>query len=310
MAASGGAGKAAQTVQDLLASPYVRRAMEDPAVRDNAKVAYQSAREALDRVKGSDNVVNALFDDRKLQAQLASTGRGIAGAREHLHRAAARSKRHIGRAILVVVVGAALALALSEGLRNKVLDVLFGAEEEFDYVSTTAPPEPAPSPVAEAPAPVEDVAEEGRGGRRRRRGARGRTPASPDGPADHVSCEGRPRAPFAVRAAGVSIGPADGGLRHAAPDRGREGPADRRRDAVVRRPPRRVRLDVRPRRARGRRLPRAAPLLLRDEGADARRGRAPRRRAAPAAAAREPRARAERRRDRRRARRLAAAHRP
>ena len=106
MAASGGAGKAAQTVQDLLASPYVRRAVEDPAVRDNAKVAYQSAREALDRVKGSDNVVNALFDDRKLQEQLASTGRGIAGAREHLIVAPAKKKRHIGRAILVVVVGA------------------------------------------------------------------------------------------------------------------------------------------------------------------------------------------------------------
>ncbi len=164
MAVSGGAGKAAQTVQELLASPYVRRAMEDPAVRDNAKVAYQSAREAFERAKGSDNLANALFDDAKLQAQLAEAGRGIAGAREHLL-AQQKKKRHIGRAILVVVVGAALALALSEGLRNKVLDVLFGAEEEFDYVSTTAPPEPAPSPVQEAPAaePVaqaEEAAEE------------------------------------------------------------------------------------------------------------------------------------------------------
>jgi hypothetical protein len=159
MAASGGAGKAAQTVQDLLASPYVRRAMEDPAVRDNAKVAYQSAREAFERAKGSDNLVNALFDDEKLQAQLAAAAGGIAGAREHLI-AQQKKKRHIGRAILVVVVGAALALALSEGLRNKVLDVLFGAEEEFDYVSTTAPPEPAPSPVQEAPAPAEEAVAE------------------------------------------------------------------------------------------------------------------------------------------------------
>jgi len=154
MGVSGGAGKAAQTVQELLASPYVRRAMEDPAVRDNARVAYQSAREALDRAKDSDNVINALFDDKKLQEQLASTGRGIAGTRRHLI-VQTKRKRHIGRAILVVVVGAALALALSEGLRNKVLDVLFGAEEEFDYVSTTAPP--APSPVAEAPAADPEV---------------------------------------------------------------------------------------------------------------------------------------------------------
>jgi hypothetical protein len=35
-------------------------------------------------------------------------------------------------------------MVLSEGLRSKVLDLLFGAEEEFDYSSTTAPAEPAP----------------------------------------------------------------------------------------------------------------------------------------------------------------------
>ena len=32
---------------------------------------------------------------------------------------------------------AGLALGLSEGLRNKVLDALFGAEEEFEYTSST-----------------------------------------------------------------------------------------------------------------------------------------------------------------------------
>ena len=45
---------------------------------------------------------------------------------------------------MLTLIGAALAIALSEGLRNKVLDALFGAEEEFDYVSTTAPPAPQP----------------------------------------------------------------------------------------------------------------------------------------------------------------------
>ena len=35
--------------------------------------------------------------------------------------------------------GLNLALALSEGLRKKVLDALFGAEEEFEYTSTTTP---------------------------------------------------------------------------------------------------------------------------------------------------------------------------
>ena len=45
----------------------------------------------------------------------------------------------LGRVLLLGVVGGAVALAVSEGLRKKVLDALFGAEEEFEYTSTTTP---------------------------------------------------------------------------------------------------------------------------------------------------------------------------
>ena len=45
----------------------------------------------------------------------------------------------MGKLIVVGIVGAGLALALSEDLRKKLLDALFGAEEEFEYTSTTAP---------------------------------------------------------------------------------------------------------------------------------------------------------------------------
>ena len=45
------------------------------------------------------------------------------------------------RTLLVALIAAGLALALSEDLRNRVLDALFGAEEEFDYVPTTVAPE-------------------------------------------------------------------------------------------------------------------------------------------------------------------------
>ena len=38
------------------------------------------------------------------------------------------------------MVSGAIALAVSEGLRKKVLDALFGAEEEFEYTSTTTTP--------------------------------------------------------------------------------------------------------------------------------------------------------------------------
>ena len=49
----------------------------------------------------------------------------------------------IGRALLLALVAAVLAVALSEGVRNRLLDALFGAEEEFDYVPTTVAPEAA-----------------------------------------------------------------------------------------------------------------------------------------------------------------------
>ncbi len=54
----------------------------------------------------------------------------------------------VGRLLLLLIVGSVLALALSETLRTKVLDLLFGAEEEFDYSPTTAPEAPAPAGVA------------------------------------------------------------------------------------------------------------------------------------------------------------------
>ena len=72
----------------------------------------------------------------------------LCATRERAQRAAP-SASAVGAAALAAA-GAArwsrrvLALALSEGLRSKVLDLLFGAEEEFDYSSTTMPAEPAP----------------------------------------------------------------------------------------------------------------------------------------------------------------------
>ena len=59
-----------------------------------------------------------------------------------LRKAPKKKKRGfgVGKLLLVGVVGGAVALAVSEGLRKKVLDALFGAEEEFEYTSVTTPP--------------------------------------------------------------------------------------------------------------------------------------------------------------------------
>ena len=49
------------------------------------------------------------------------------------------------------MVAGGLALTLSESLRNKLLDALFGKEEEFQYTPPApAPTEPPASPVSAA----------------------------------------------------------------------------------------------------------------------------------------------------------------
>ncbi len=46
--------------------------------------------------------------------------------------------------LLLLIVAAILAMVLSKDVRSKVLDMLFGSEEEFDYSSTTMPATDAP----------------------------------------------------------------------------------------------------------------------------------------------------------------------
>ena len=43
----------------------------------------------------------------------------------------------LGRIVLLAIVGAVVALVVSEDARKAVLDTLFGAEEEFEYTSTS-----------------------------------------------------------------------------------------------------------------------------------------------------------------------------
>lgn len=46
--------------------------------------------------------------------------------------------------ILPLLLAGGVAVALSPGLRTRVLDLLFGAEEEFDYTPTTSGAAPPP----------------------------------------------------------------------------------------------------------------------------------------------------------------------
>lgn len=59
-----------------------------------------------------------------------------------------RKKKRRGRKLLfLLLVGAAAALVLSEDVRNKALDALFGSEEEFQY----SPPAPTSGNGAASP---------------------------------------------------------------------------------------------------------------------------------------------------------------
>jgi hypothetical protein len=152
MAAKKKAASVGASALALKDSPYVQRLIEDEELRENIREAYESLRKAYGRLSNGKAPAKAILDDKKLQKELRSAAISLRDAGEALREGPKRKKRRWGRRLLILAVGAGLALALSEGLRQKVLDLLFGAEEEFDYSSTTAPATPAPAPGATTPA--------------------------------------------------------------------------------------------------------------------------------------------------------------
>ena len=132
------AGKAAQTARS---NPYVQRLIDDEDLRKNIVEAYESARDAYARLSNGKSPTKQIFDDRKLQKHIKEAAGNVRDASVALHEAPKKQKKGgFGRILLLGIVGGAVALAVSEGLRKKVLDALFGAEEEFEYTSTTSSP--------------------------------------------------------------------------------------------------------------------------------------------------------------------------
>ena len=133
------AGKAAQTARS---NPYVQRLIDDEDLRKNIVQAYESARDAYTRLSNGKSPTKQIFDDKKLQKHIKEAAGNVRDASVALHEAPKKQKKGggFGRILLLGIVGGAVALAVSEGLRKKVLDALFGAEEEFEYTSTTSSP--------------------------------------------------------------------------------------------------------------------------------------------------------------------------
>jgi adenylosuccinate synthase len=143
-AAKAGAGAVAAG-QAVRSNEYVQRLVEDEELRNNLRAAFESARKAYTRMSNGKGPVRSLTEDKKVQKELRQAATSLREAADTLR--GKRKKRRWGRVLLIGIVGAGLALALSEDLRKKVLDSLFGAEEEFEYTATTTPAPASSEPV-------------------------------------------------------------------------------------------------------------------------------------------------------------------
>jgi hypothetical protein len=137
------------------ANPYIQRLIEDSELRDNVRAAIDAGKSAYERVMNGKSPYRTVLEDKKFQADVRTAAESAREAAlsfsESPKKAAKRKTGGFARKMLVLVVGAGAALAFSESLRSKVLDTLFGAEEEFQYTppaSTPAPPPAAPVSAA------------------------------------------------------------------------------------------------------------------------------------------------------------------
>lgn len=117
-------------------NPYVQQILSDPKLRKNVQTAIASSKKAYGRVSNGNMPARALLEDKKLHSEV---GRALGASRDaaitltRAGRKRTRRGRKATRRIVIVVVGSGAALAASEKLRSRVLDVLFGKEEEFQY---------------------------------------------------------------------------------------------------------------------------------------------------------------------------------
>jgi hypothetical protein len=131
--------KAQKAAMQARANPYLRKIAEDEDLRQNVYDAYDSVRKAYNRLSNGKSPTKQIFDDKKFQKEVKNAAANMRDASVALREAPKKSGGlSFKRVLLVGAIGTGVALAVSEGLRKKVLDTLFGAEEEFEYTSNTS----------------------------------------------------------------------------------------------------------------------------------------------------------------------------
>jgi hypothetical protein len=136
------------------ATPYIQRIIQDAQLRQNVKTAVDSSRSAYARLSNGKPATKVLIEDKKLQRDLHQAVEALRDATSALTEAPkkqVKKSRGFGRKLMILVLGFGLALAGSEKLRTKVLDTIFGKEEEFQYTPPPSTPSTPPSsPVGAA----------------------------------------------------------------------------------------------------------------------------------------------------------------
>jgi hypothetical protein len=132
------ARKAGKAAVEARSNPYIQRVVEDPELRENVRQAFESARKAYKRMSNGKGPAKALMEDKKVQRNLRDASSSLREAADQVR--GKRKRKHRGRRLFgLMIIGAIVALVVSEDLRKSVLDRLFGAEEEFEYTSSTSP---------------------------------------------------------------------------------------------------------------------------------------------------------------------------
>jgi hypothetical protein len=133
--------KAKAAAEGAWGNQYVQRIVQDEELRDNVRVALDNARDAYARLTNGKSASKVVMEDKKFQKDVKNAADAFKDAGTALRDGPKRKRRGgFGKLLLLGLIGGGLAIALSEDVRNKVLDLLFGKEEEFDYTSTSAPP--------------------------------------------------------------------------------------------------------------------------------------------------------------------------
>ena len=129
-------------------NPFIQQLANDAKLRKNVRTAVSSGKKAYSRLSNGKVPTRALLEDKRLHADV---GRALSAARDatitisRTQRKRARKGLTFGRVLIIGGIGSGVAMAASGKLRSKVLDMLFGAEEEFQY---TPPPNSTASGAA------------------------------------------------------------------------------------------------------------------------------------------------------------------